>query len=192
MWLPASSWPAPLQPLCLGREPKAKVATLGMRRLTHIWKKGSFSLCRLAQRWNGSKLEERTGSQYNIIPVVLGSTTLCASITTICMWLTLYLRMTNPRSSFRVRLKTERGMKLRRAILLGWFCRGKNLVLWQAIATGAGLGNSTTIGIGWTRFSICRSWWGGWVWSRLKEQWHMGRCQLHGIAATEGFWVLGF
>jgi hypothetical protein len=27
MWLPASSWPAPLQPLCLVRKPKARVAT---------------------------------------------------------------------------------------------------------------------------------------------------------------------
>jgi len=26
----ASSWLAPLQPLCLGREPKARVATVGM------------------------------------------------------------------------------------------------------------------------------------------------------------------
>jgi hypothetical protein len=52
---------------------------------THTWKKGSSSLFRLAQRWNGSESEERTGSQYNIIPVVLGSTTLCASVTTICM-----------------------------------------------------------------------------------------------------------
>jgi len=51
-----------------------KSKTLGMRRLTHTWKKGSPSLFRLAQRWNGSESEEGTGSQYNIIPIVLGST----------------------------------------------------------------------------------------------------------------------
>jgi len=62
-----------------------KSKTLGMRRLTHTWKKGSSSLFILAQKWNGSESKERTGSQYNIIPVVLGSTTLCASVTTICM-----------------------------------------------------------------------------------------------------------
>jgi hypothetical protein len=29
-WLPASSWPATLQPLCLGHKPKARVATSSM------------------------------------------------------------------------------------------------------------------------------------------------------------------
>jgi hypothetical protein len=39
------------------------------------------------------------------------------------------MRTISPRSSFRARLKTERrGMRLRRAVLLGWFYRGKDLI----------------------------------------------------------------
>jgi hypothetical protein len=62
-----------------------KSKTLGMRRLTHTRKKEGSSLSRLAQRWNGSGIEERAGCQCNIIPAVLGSTILCDSMTTICI-----------------------------------------------------------------------------------------------------------
>ncbi len=149
--------------------------TLEILTLVHTRKKEGSSLSRMAQRWSGSRLEERVGSQCNIIPVVLGSTTPCNSMTTICIWLTLCLRSASGgHSVWRWGWREE------------WDCQRQHCwdnsakeetsLLRQATTTGAGLSNSAVLGDEWTWSPIWRSWWGGGRWSGLKELWHMGGC----------------
>jgi len=59
--------------------------TSELHKLTHLWKEKSFFLFRLAEKQNGSGLGERTESRYDIICVVLGSTTVIAAVAIICM-----------------------------------------------------------------------------------------------------------
>jgi len=51
-----------------------KSRILEIYKLTHLKKQGRFLLFKLAKKWNGSVLGERTKGFYNIMNVVLAST----------------------------------------------------------------------------------------------------------------------
>ncbi len=89
-----------------------KSRTLEIHKLTHLKKKGRFSLFRLAKKQNGSVSRDWTRSLHNIMRVVLVSTTIVMPATISCMWLMLYQRKTSPRSLFHMRQKIQKGETL--------------------------------------------------------------------------------
>jgi hypothetical protein len=67
-----------------------KSRILEIYKLTHLRKKGRFSLCKLAKKQNGSVLGERTRGFYNIMNVVLALTTSIMPKAINSIWLMLY------------------------------------------------------------------------------------------------------
>ncbi len=88
-----------------------KSRILEIYKLTHLGKKVRFSLFRLAKKQNGSVLGDKKRGFYNIMNVVLASTTGIMPKAINSIWLMLYQRRTKTRNLFHMKQQIQKGVR---------------------------------------------------------------------------------